>query len=81
MPLISSNYYCLLYRCEDLIFYRSTALMGEINQDFLKNKISTEHNYSALVLPHFKNRSKGPVLIGLEEIVQRQVGVGVGRGR
>ena len=28
-----------------------------------------------------KNRSKGPVLIGLEEIVQRQVGVGVGRGR
>ena len=30
-----------------------------------------------------KNRSKGPVLIGLEEIVQRQVGVGwvvVGRG-
>ena len=28
-----------------------------------------------------KNRFKGPVLIGLEEIVQRQVGVGVGRGR
>ena len=28
-----------------------------------------------------KNRSKGPVLIGLEEIFQRQVGVGVGRGR
>ena len=28
-----------------------------------------------------KNRSKGHVLIGLEEIVQRQVGVGVGRGR
>ena len=28
-----------------------------------------------------KNRSKGPVLIGLEEIVQRQVGVGVDRGR
>ena len=28
-----------------------------------------------------KNRFKGPVLIGLEEIVQRQVGVGwVGRG-
>ena len=25
-----------------------------------------------------KNRSKGPVLIGLEEIVQRQVGVGGG---
>ena len=31
--------------------------------------------------PHFKNKSKGPVLIGLEEIVQRQVGMGwVGRG-
>ena len=32
---------------------------------------------------HFciKNRSKGPVLIDLEEIVQRQVGVGVDRGR
>ena len=29
----------------------------------------------------FKNRSKGPALIGLEEIVQRQVGVGVGRGK
>ena len=28
-----------------------------------------------------KNRSKGPVLIGLEEIVQRQVEVGVGRGK
>ena len=31
-----------------------------------------------------KNRSKGHVIIGLEEIVQRQVGVGwvgVGRGR
>ena len=28
-----------------------------------------------------KNRSKGPVLIGLKEIVQRQVGMGVGRGR
>ena len=27
------------------------------------------------------NRSKGHVIIGLEEIVQRQVGVGVGRGR
>ena len=25
------------------------------------------------------NRSKGPVLIGLEKIVQRQVGGGVGR--
>ena len=26
-------------------------------------------------------RSEGHVIIGLEEIVQRQVGVGVGRGR
>ena len=32
-------------------------------------------------IPDDKNRSKGPVLIGLEEIVRRQVGVGVGRGR
>ena len=28
-----------------------------------------------------KNRSKGHVIIGLEEIVLRQVEVGVGRGR
>ena len=28
-----------------------------------------------------KNRSNRHVIIGLEEIVQRQVGVGVGRGR
>ena len=39
------------------------------------------------VIQQIKNRSKGPVLIDLEEIVQRQVGVGwvgrvgVGRGR
>ena len=34
-----------------------------------------------LIKMEYKNGSKGPVLIGLEEIVQRQVGVGVGRGR
>ena len=40
--------------------------------------IKVNKTYSLCTL---KNRSKGPVLIGLEEIVQRQVGVGVGRGR
>ena len=32
-------------------------------------------------LTKIENRSKGPVLIGLEEIVQRQVGVGWVGGR
>ena len=35
----------------------------------------------AKVIERMKNRSKRPVLIGLEKIVQRQVGVGVGRGK
>ena len=33
-----------------------------------------EESYNMTIF--YKNRSKGPVLIGLEEIVQRQVGVG-----
>ena len=36
--------------------------------------------YGTLVITETKNRSKGPVLIGLEEIVQRQVGIDRGRG-
>ena len=44
----------------------------------LKNLIQIPEIY---VTRGGKNRSKGPVLIGLEEIVQAQVGVGVGSGR
>ena len=45
------------------------------------NLFSQLNNVSSYIYLRNKNRSKGPVLIGLEEIVQRQVGVGwVGRG-
>ena len=48
---------------------------------YILSQIDDDNNPKFLVIANKKNRSKGPVLIGLEEIVQRQVGVGLGRGR
>ena len=67
--------------------YKGKGRKGTKETSYCSACSKPDHNTSKCKIKIFsvtsaiKNRSKGPVLIGLEEIVQGQVGVEVGRGR